>query len=134
MFLFVYDFLSTAERKNPVGLIEAYTHGLRARRRHHARAEVDQRRAERVPQLERVRPAAAGRRRRRSCATRTSHRSNTARSSAECDAYVSLHRSEGFGLDMAKAMGLGKPVIATGYSGNLEFMDEATAYLVDYDL
>jgi len=31
-------------------------------------------------------------------------------------------------------MGLGKPVIATGYSGNLEFMDESTAYLVDYDL
>ncbi len=35
---------------------------------------------------------------------------------------------------MAKEMGLGKPVIATRYSGNLEFMDDATAYLVDYDL
>jgi len=53
---------------------------------------------------------------------------------AGCDAYVSLHRSEGFGLDMASAMGLGIPVVATRYSGNLEFMDDDTAYLVDYDL
>ena len=37
-------------------------------------------------------------------------------------------------MDMAKAMGLGKPVVATGYSGNLEFMDDANAYRVDYDL
>ena len=38
------------------------------------------------------------------------------------DCYVSLHRAEGFGLGMAEAMALGKPVIATGYSGNLDFM------------
>ena len=43
---------------------------------------------------------------------------------AGCDCYVSLHRSEGFGLTMAEAMACGKPVIATGYSGNLEFMTE----------
>ncbi len=47
-----------------------------------------------------------------------------------CDAYVSLHRAEGLGLTMAEAMGLGKPVIATGYSGNLEFMDDDIAFLV----
>ena len=51
-----------------------------------------------------------------------------------CDCYVSLHRSEGFGLTMAEAMSLGKPVIATGYSGNTDFMDERSAYLVPYDL
>ena len=53
---------------------------------------------------------------------------------AQCDAYVSLHRSEGFGLTMAEAMSLGKPVIATGYSGNMEFMDESVASLVPYTL
>lgn len=47
------------------------------------------------------------------------------------DVYVSLHRSEGFGLVLAKAMALGKPVIATGYSGNLEFMDDSSAVLVE---
>jgi glycosyltransferase involved in cell wall biosynthesis len=44
--------------------------------------------------------------------------------------YVSLHRSEGFGLGMAEAMALGRPVIATAYSGNLQFMDESSALLV----
>jgi glycosyltransferase involved in cell wall biosynthesis/SAM-dependent methyltransferase len=53
---------------------------------------------------------------------------------ATCDCYVSLHRSEGFGLTMAEAMYLGKPVIATDYSGNLDFMTERNSYLVDYDL
>jgi hypothetical protein len=47
-----------------------------------------------------------------------------------CDCYVSLHRSEGLGLTMAEAMSLGKPVIATGYSGNLVFMDDDNSYLV----
>jgi glycosyltransferase involved in cell wall biosynthesis len=53
---------------------------------------------------------------------------------ASCDCYVSLHRSEGLGLTMAEAMALGKPVIATGYSGNLEFMNEANSHLVPYEL
>jgi glycosyltransferase involved in cell wall biosynthesis len=47
-----------------------------------------------------------------------------------CDAYVSLHRSEGLGLTMAEAMLLGKPVIATNYSGNLDFMDNDNSLLV----
>ncbi len=50
------------------------------------------------------------------------------------NAYVSLHRAEGFGLTMAEAMAADKPVVATGYSGNLEFMDENSAFLVDYRL
>jgi glycosyltransferase involved in cell wall biosynthesis len=53
---------------------------------------------------------------------------------AACDAYVSLHRSEGFGLTMAEAMAIGKPVIGTGYSGNLDFMNAANSYLVEYEL
>ena len=53
---------------------------------------------------------------------------------ARADCYVSLHRAEGFGLTMAEAMAMGKPVIATGYSGNLDFMDPGCAYLVDYEL
>jgi glycosyltransferase involved in cell wall biosynthesis len=53
---------------------------------------------------------------------------------ASCDCYVSLHRSEGLGLTMAEAMALGKPVIATAYSGNVEFMSEANSYLVPYEL
>ena len=53
---------------------------------------------------------------------------------AACDCYVSLHRSEGLGLTIAEAMMLGKPCIATAYSGNLDFMDENNSLLVGYDL
>ena len=51
-----------------------------------------------------------------------------------CDCYVSLHRAEGFGITLAEAMALGKPVIGTGYSGNLDFMTPENSWLVDYEL
>ena len=51
-----------------------------------------------------------------------------------CDVYISLHRSEGFGLVMAEAMSLGVPVIATNWSANVEFMPPETACMVDYRL
>jgi glycosyltransferase involved in cell wall biosynthesis len=53
---------------------------------------------------------------------------------AACSCYVSLHRSEGFGLAMAEAMSLGKPVIATHYSGNTDFMTLSNCYPVKYHL
>ncbi|HVH36382.1 MAG TPA: glycosyltransferase, partial [Tahibacter sp.] len=53
---------------------------------------------------------------------------------AACDVYLSLHRSEGFGLGLAECMALGRPVIATAYSGNLQFMDADNSCLVPYRL
>jgi hypothetical protein len=49
-----------------------------------------------------------------------------------CDCYLSLHRSEGFGLAIAEAMLLGKPVIATAYSGPMDFLTPSNSYLVDW--
>jgi len=51
-----------------------------------------------------------------------------------CDCFVSLHRSEGFGLGLITAMFLGKPVVATAYSANLDFMNESNSCLVRYEL
>jgi glycosyltransferase involved in cell wall biosynthesis len=51
-----------------------------------------------------------------------------------CDAYISLHRSEGFGLGLAECMALGKPVIATAWSGNCDFMSADNSCLVSYEL
>ena len=53
---------------------------------------------------------------------------------AMADCFVSLHRSEGFGLGLAEAMLMGKPVIATGYSGNLDFMNRENSLLVHYEM
>ena len=53
---------------------------------------------------------------------------------AQLDILISLHRGEGLGLHLAEAMWLGVPCIATGYSGNLDFMDDDNARLVGYDL
>ncbi|MBP0904055.1 glycosyltransferase family 4 protein [Mariniflexile gromovii] len=52
----------------------------------------------------------------------------------DCDCYVSMHHSEGFGLTLAEAMSLGKPTISINYSGNTEFMNEGNSFLVDYEL
>lgn len=50
------------------------------------------------------------------------------------DAYISTHHSEGWGLGLSDAMAYGKPVIATGYSGNMEFMNEKNSFPVPYAL
>ena len=49
---------------------------------------------------------------------------------ASCDAYVSLHRAEGFGLVPLEAMSLGRPVVATAWSGNLDYMTDDDSLLV----
>ncbi|MDP2132671.1 MAG: glycosyltransferase [Sulfuritalea sp.] len=53
---------------------------------------------------------------------------------ASADVHVSLHRAEGLGLGMLESMRLGIPVIATGWSGNMTFMDHRSACLVRYRL
>jgi glycosyltransferase involved in cell wall biosynthesis len=51
-----------------------------------------------------------------------------------CDCYVSLHRSEGYGMGMAEAICLGRKVIATNYSGNVDFLNRYNSFPVDYKI
>jgi glycosyltransferase involved in cell wall biosynthesis len=132
VFLFVYDFFSTIERKNPLGLIEAFTRAfpkpgrplLYLKSINGSRAPSD---------LARVTEAAAGR---PDIVLSDGYLESDRLTAltALCDCYVSLHRSEGFGLTIAEAMAFGKPAIATGYSGNLAFMDAESSYLVPFEL
>jgi SAM-dependent methyltransferase len=131
-FLFLFDFFSTMERKNPVGLIEAFKRAFKPGEG--PQLLIKSFNGDYKPErLERVTAAAAGH--------PDVHVIDRYLPAAERDAlfaasdcYVSLHRAEGFGLTMAEAMAMGKPVIATGYSGNVDFMSEANSWLVAHGL
>lgn len=51
-----------------------------------------------------------------------------------CDCFVLPHRAEGWGVPHFEAMMMGKPVITTGFSGNLEFMNGNTSYLLSFNM
>ena len=130
VFLFTFDFLSTTARKNPLGLIEAFR--LAFEPGSGANLLLKSINAKRCPQdLSELEQAAAGHPDIQLSDSYVSQEHMQALTAA-CDCYVSLHRSEGFGLGLAEAMAYGKPTIATGYSGNLEFMHESNSYLVSY--
>jgi glycosyltransferase involved in cell wall biosynthesis len=128
IFLFCFDLLSVFERKNPLGLIEAFCRAFEPSEGPTLVLKAING-AKRVNELEHLRWAIRGRKDIVLLDHYLRHDEQAAMM-ALCDCYVSLHRSEGFGLTMAEAMALGKPVIATAYSGNLDFMDASTAFLV----
>jgi glycosyltransferase involved in cell wall biosynthesis len=131
VFTFIFDFHSFAERKNPLATVEAFTRAftpednarlvIKCVNGHVAEA-----------QLASLQARAQG------------HRIDIFSGywsvqevrdlMAAADAYVSLHRAEGTGLTLSDAMSHGKPVIATGWSGNTDFMNVANSYPVDYRL
>ena len=128
LFLFTFDMHSTMARKNPLGLVAAFRKAFRPDEPVELVVKVS--RGERHPaELERLSAAcgAAGVR----LLNAVLPREELLALMNCCDAYASLHRAEGLGLGMAEAMLMGKPVVATGYSGNLDFMTDATSYLVN---
>jgi glycosyltransferase involved in cell wall biosynthesis len=131
-FLFAFDYLSVFERKNPLGVVEAFQRAFAAGSG--ATLILKTLNHDRDPAAhERLRAATAGHpdihllEQRLSAGER-----NGLMNAADC--YVSLHRAEGFGYTMAESMWAGKPVIATGYSGNLDFMNAGNSYLVEHQL
>jgi len=132
VFLFCFDFDSVFERKNPLGVIEAF--GRAFAPDEGPQLVIKSVRGDAHPQqLERLRAAAS---RRNDVHVMDGYVSADRQNAlmASADAYVSLHRAEGYGLTIAEAMANGTPTIATGYTGNLEFMDETNSWLVGYEL
>jgi glycosyltransferase involved in cell wall biosynthesis len=130
-FLFCFDHFSVVDRKNPFGVIDAFRRAFAPGEGPHLVIKSINGDAA-LTSLERVRLHADGR---EDIHVVDGYMTalDQAALVAACDAYVSLHRAEGFGYTMAEAMLAGRPVVATGYSGNLEFMDERNSFLVGYD-
>jgi glycosyltransferase involved in cell wall biosynthesis len=132
LFMFAFDYSSTIQRKNPVGLIEAFKRAFAPREGPQLLIKTIN-----APLLplseEEVLWAAEGRPDVHVVDCSLTAPERDALLSA-CDCYISLHRSEGFGLTLAEAMALGKPVIGTAYSGNVDFMNTDNSFLVDYEL
>jgi glycosyltransferase involved in cell wall biosynthesis len=133
--VFFFDFASFAERKNPGAVLEAFERLVARRPDANLHCVIKSRGGRDLDeaQLElEARLAALGGRAQALYGDLTDNEiKNLVRVS---DVFVSLHRSEGFGRGMAEAMAMGRPAIATGYSGNLDFMPPGTGLLVDYDL
>ncbi|MGF6351088.1 glycosyltransferase family 4 protein [Variovorax sp. W2I14] len=130
-FLFVFHMMSVMERKNPLGLIRAFREAFRENEAVSLVLKTSF--GDRHPeQFERLQEAAAGSNIVLINEVYTPDRLLSLMDA--CDAYVSLHRSEGLGLTMAEAMLMGKPVIATNFSGNVDFMDADNSLLVSYQL
>jgi hypothetical protein len=128
VFLFTFDFMSVLKRKNALGLIDAYCNAFSPNDGTLLVLKTING-ERRLPELEKIRWRAKD----RQDIVIIDQYFDVEESSAlmnVCDCYVSLHRSEGLGLTMAEAMLLGKPVIATAYSGNMDFMTNETLLLL----
>jgi glycosyltransferase involved in cell wall biosynthesis len=131
-FLFIFDANSSTERKNPEAVVDAFRSAFRADDRVHLviKASSADRLGNRA-RLQRLRNAIGGDSRIEVRVEDLSRHDLYGLVSAS-DAYVSLHRGEGFGYTCAEAMVYARPVIATGYSGNMQFMNESNSYPVRY--
>lgn len=135
VFLFFYDLRSYSARKNPRAVLEAFKQLLNDRPYARTHLVIKVNGVDMYPHafadLRAEVQALPG----RTTLIEQMMSSNEVKNLLRCsDCFVSLHRSEGYGFGIAEAMALGKPVIATAYSGNMDFMTADTSLPVDYHL
>lgn len=127
IFLCSLDFHSELERKNPMAVIRAFDQAFDRDDRRVALVVKSHNGEKHPSELAQINALMADR-------PRMFHlwehlpREQMTRLQAACDAYVSAHRSEGYGLGMVEAMALGKPVLATPWSGSRDFIRENIAF------
>jgi len=132
-FFYMFDFLSYIERKNPFAVIDAFKLSYQNFDMHNAILVIKCSNSDKKPkEYERILNSVKG---------LPVLIINKYLSKDELhglinisDCYVSLHRAEGFGLPIAEAMYFGKPVIVTGYSGNMDFTNNTNSYLTNFNL
>ena len=130
-FLFAFDFNSTGQRKNPWGVVEAFRRAFGDRT--DVRLTIKATNGHLHPEAEERLRHVIGADERIELLDRYLSVAELDALYADSDAYVSLHRSEGFGLTVAEAMVRGMPVIATDYGGTTEFFDPAVGWAIPYE-
>jgi glycosyltransferase involved in cell wall biosynthesis len=133
-FLFSFDYYSFPERKNPLAVVRAFRAAFPDRSARVGLILKCTGSIEHSPQIRQELRASAQCDERIKIIDESLARHEMLTLLATADCYVSMHRSEGFGLGMAEAMALGKPVIGTSYSGNTDFLTQETGYPVPYTL
>lgn len=131
VFLFVFDFFSIFERKNPLAIVRAFRQAFKSDEPVRLVLKCINESHD-LANLRRIENEAGDARITIMKGYFSKDEKNGLIAVADC--YVSLHRSEGFGYTLAEAMYLGKPVIATAWSGNMDFMTEENSYPVDFSL
>jgi glycosyltransferase involved in cell wall biosynthesis len=133
VFLFVFDFKSYSSRKNPLGCIKAFQSAF-PENNQAVGLVIKSMDGNKYPDELKNLMKAAQNDLRIKFIDATFTAKEVVGLMSTCDAFVSLHRSEGIGLGLAQSMLLGKPVIATNYSGNTDFTLPDNSCLVDYKL
>ncbi|MDX9786216.1 MAG: glycosyltransferase [Desulfobacterales bacterium] len=132
VFLSVFDFRSTFQRKNPDKVIDAFLTSFE--NREDAMLVLKYTNSDANLTKKKMLDDRAGRHENIYIMDDYLHRDALVALFQRADCYVSLHAAEGFGLPIAEAMFLGKPVIATGYSANMEFMTVNNSFPVRFSL
>ena len=133
-FLTLFDFWSTPERKNPAAVIKAFQRAFPIESGCNPAVQllIKASSAEQFPAQAAALKALANDDPRIHWIEALLPQSQLDALYHRADALVSLHRAEGFGLTLAEAMAQAIPVIATGYSGNLDFMPPGSAELIPW--
>jgi len=131
LFLFMFDFYSIFERKNPLAVVRAFKKAFQKNEPVELIIKCSNSKID--PTNFRVLQAEAEKHNVRLINSYLEREEINSLINV-CDCYVSLHRSEGFGLTIAEAMALRKQVIATNYSGNTDFMTEENSFPIRYTL
>ena len=131
IFLTAFDVLSVPERKNPMGAIRAFEKAFGSNSGCELVIKVNHAAAN-PGSIQKLRDACSNGSVRLLDSTLNREEMDALLNCADC--FVSLHRSEGFGLLIAEAMHMGKPVVVTNYSGNTDFTRPDNSLLVDYRL
>lgn len=135
LILFSFDLWSFAARKNPWATIVAFRKliALRPRSKAHLVLKLNHPESD-AATIARLGDALADLRERVTLFAKTMTNNEARNLTRCCDCYISLHRSEGFGRGPAEAMFFGKPAIATGWSGNMEYMTTENSFPIRYKL